>query len=125
MSQSELVLLRGSCRLEFEGHEFEPHGSPGDWSDRCWLNVHPDAMKELESLLGTIPHFGGFEAEFYGYVEEEDGQYGHLGAYPCQVSMRKVVSARLPTPDPVEPSRGGGSIRERLAEIKRQRRRGS
>ncbi|MBA3526741.1 MAG: hypothetical protein H0T82_07460 [Sphingomonas sp.] len=78
-------------------------------------------MKELESLLGTIPHFGWFEAEFYGYIAREDGQYGHLGAYCCQASMRKVVSARLPTPDPVEPSRG--NIRDRLAELKRQRRR--
>lgn len=122
MSQSELVLLRGSCRLEFEGYEFEPAGNPGDWSDRCWLDVHPDAMKELESLLGAIPHFGWFEAEFYGYIADEDRQYGHLGAYPCQVSMQKVVSARLPAPGPVGPSRG--NIRDRLAGIKRQRRRG-
>ncbi len=125
MSKRELVLLRGRCRLEFETQEFEPAGSPGGGPDCCWLDIHPDAMAELKSLLGTIPHLGGFEAEFYGFVSKEDGQYGHLGAYPCQVSMRKVLSARLPTPEPAGPSRGGGSIRERLAEIKHQRRRGS
>ncbi len=82
-------------------------------------------MAELKSLLGRIGECcGWFEAEFYGYLMEEEGQYGHLGAYPCRVSMREVVSARFPSPDPADLLRGGGSIRERLAGIKRRAGRG-
>lgn len=86
--------FRGEYEIAFERSAFRPCGG----TERWWLAVPGDSTRRvLERALATIDSAAGRPAArrvVYLEIRADTsavGHYGHLGAYPRQVSVREVV----------------------------------
>jgi hypothetical protein len=78
----------------FEMQAFTADGQGEPW----WVNFEPAARKAIDAVKGpNAPPFGfRIRAEVEGTLSAE-GHYGHLGAYKRQLTITRVISAKLET----------------------------
>jgi hypothetical protein len=77
----------------FEMQAFTADGRGETW----WAHLEPDARAAIDAAKGPGPRvpFGfRIRAEVEGRLSEP-GHYGHLGAYPRQLTITRVISAKL------------------------------
>jgi len=85
----------GLYALGFEMQAFTADGSNETW----WATLEPQAQAERKAALpeNAAPRFGSrIRAEVEGTLSEP-GHYGHLGAYPRQLTITRVISAKRET----------------------------
>lgn len=79
----------------FEMQAFTADGRGESW----WVNLEPEARAAIDAAKGPQPRvpFGfRIRAEVEGRLSEP-GHYGHLGAYPRQLTVIRVISAKRET----------------------------
>jgi hypothetical protein len=97
-----LLVLTGSCKSDgasslytgeyTEGMErmsFSPYGTKEDW----WVDQPPRALQ----FLVEGPKGGSVLAVVEG-ERSEQGEYGHTGAYPHKLTIRRVLARQIPIP---------------------------
>jgi hypothetical protein len=83
----------GVYALAFEMQAFKADGASEAW----WATLEPDAQAELQAALpaNAAPRLGSrIRAEVEGALSKP-GHYGHMGAYPRQITITRVLSAKL------------------------------
>lgn len=111
------LLLKGTCRLIFEGQTFVPDDNA---DRRYWLEINECIKEQLIDRLGPsgwMYEFDAFHAEFWGTEQWTGSGFGHLGVFGGIVHIDKLVSVGFTKSEPVKsPYR---SIRERLLSRRR------
>jgi hypothetical protein len=76
----------------FEMQAFTADGRGESW----WVNLEPPARETINAVKGAnAPPFGfRIRAVVEGRLSDP-GHYGHLGAYPRQLTITRVLSAKL------------------------------
>jgi hypothetical protein len=117
-------LLKGLCRLQFEGQEFTS-ADVRDHGTVLWLETSDEVLSQFASALDEpapgLEFIGDFEAEFLGFVHWYPEGTGHLRNYPGSVSVQRVISAHQLVVRGERPRWSAGSIRERLLMHRHQR----
>jgi hypothetical protein len=105
-----LQTFAGVWSLNFEMSNFTycPHGAENCASAMfdgggCWLNGLGEKPSQLEKLIGgRVADGDKLYVRFEGRETLKRGQYGHLGAYSCEIHGEKLISAKRITGLPYE-----------------------
>lgn len=95
-SHSATQRFTGTYALAFEMQAFKADGNSESW----WAMLEPQAQAQLKAALpaNAAPRLGSrIRAEVEGTLSEP-GHYGHLGAYPRQLTITRVLSAKPEMP---------------------------
>lgn|GEM_PF-4130375 len=104
----ELMPLKGHYVWGFESADFYPCEAtrvecvaiPAKDRQACWVRFTEDARARLSEVEPGNSHAEGGELwiEGAGRKATEPGQFGHLGAYSCQIEITRIDKA-----DPAPP----------------------
>ena len=95
-TQRGVERFTGTYALAFEMQAFTADGNTEAW----WATLEPQAQADMNAALppNGSPRFGSrIRAEIEGRLSEP-GHYGHLGAYPRQITITRVLSAKPEPP---------------------------
>ena len=89
--------MLGIWTVGFEVSAFVPCDAPDldqcSHLRSCWFEPTAEFAAKFRRLTGSPPTPGNRHIRFVGQ-EADDGSFGHMGGYPCQVQGVRLISVR-------------------------------